>query len=261
MSISLVLIPLALAIRAAISAKDFDRWLESNKKTLRTTIDSEELLEQILNTAGYDFLKYGGVYKTHFHSTQNPDQYLLWEKRSGKWQAIFDIHDQPELIQSFVDSLEQTTQQQIFLDTVEQLELQAAKSLTTAQTKQAYPTNFKDREVLLKTLLDFGIQINRSSSPENQFNPCEIDCIVGGSRLLFKQEGESPFYVEIENSPNIREIYLQLSMLDEEYKKSLQSLTYEKIKNRAAARQLEIESEEILEDQSIMITLNINRRE
>ena len=64
--------------------------------------------------------------------------------------------------------------------------------------------------------------------------------------------------VEIVNSGNVKEVFSQLSLLDDDYKNNVQAYTYENLKNNLIDNDLEIENEEILEDDSIVITVNLD---
>lgn len=68
-----------------------------------------------------------------------------------------------------------------------------------------------------------------------------------------------PIHVEVHNPPDMRKIFEYLTHLDDDYKRCLQSIVYEKLKERVAERNMTIESEEILEDNSIVLTINVRR--
>ena len=112
-----------------------------------------------------------------------------------------------------------------------------------------FPTNFRDGELLFRTLKEFG------ANPVRQGDA--IQCRVGESTLIFRRHQDAPFHVEIQNAPDLRRIFEYLSDVDEDYRRCLQSIVYEKLKKRAAAKNLTIESEEVLDDNSIVVTLGI----
>src|SRR5690606_35766729 len=86
-----------------------------------------------------------------------------------------------------------------------------------------------------------------------------MKCRVEDSLLIFRQSPshDSPFYVEVHNAPDLRKVYQYLSDVDDEYKRCLQSMVYEKLKEREEAKNMTVESEEVLEDNSIVLTINI----
>jgi len=117
---------------------------------------------------------------------------------------------------------------------------------------QSFPTNFRDGAILTRTLKEFGV------NPIQGVNGT-ITCTVQGTHLTFRQHGDAPFSVEMENPPSLQEIFMYLSDVDDEYKRCVQALVYEKLKQRAAEQNLAIETEEVLDDNSIVITLTIQK--
>jgi len=64
--------------------------------------------------------------------------------------------------------------------------------------------------------------------------------------------------VEVKNSPNLDEVYRYMSDIDDDYKRCVQTAVYEKVKARAAERDMVVESEEVLQDKTILITLRVS---
>lgn len=244
MSVSLALIPIALTLRAVMGKDQFDDWADSMQVKVATNFTNELDLVKTLRRAGYDAEKTGGSIKTHLDGEK---QFFYWEQLDGKWHAIFAKSDSPAVLEQFMNDLEQQSQRKIFTGGIHQAETQLHQD-----SVQTFPTNFRDGGILTRTLKEFGV------------NPIQgadgiITCTVQGTKLTFRQHGDSPFTLEMQNPPNLHEIFLYLSDVDDEYKRCVQSLVYEKLKQRAADKNLSIESEEVLDDNSIVITLNIER--
>ena len=55
----------------------------------------------------------------------------------------------------------------------------------------------------------------------------------------------------------MRKVFEYLSNLDDDYRRCLQAVVYERLKERAAEKNMTIESEEVLEDNSIVPTINV----
>ena len=64
--------------------------------------------------------------------------------------------------------------------------------------------------------------------------------------------------MKIRGNSQIRGIYEQLNAIDEEYKKNVQSYTYNKVVEKLKQTNMNIESEEVMEDDSLVLTININ---
>lgn len=69
---------------------------------------------------------------------------------------------------------------------------------------------------------------------------------------------DAPFSLEIIKAPDLKPIFHSLSTLDEDYKRQIQSATLKNLKQKIQEKELAIESEEVLEDNSIVLTLSIN---
>jgi hypothetical protein len=242
MSVSLALIPIALTLRAVMGKDQFHNWVDSMQVKVATSFENEQDLIQTVQRAGYDAQKFGGSIKTHLNGEE---QCFFWELVDGKWHAIFEKGDSQNVIQQFMQDLEHHSQRKIFSGEYNQAENQLEK-----EPAHVFSTNFRDGNLLTRTLKEFGVN-------PIQGNNGDISCTVQGTQLTFRQHGDSPFAVEIKNAPNLQDIYLYISDVDDEYKRCVQAMVYEKLKQRAAEKNLSVESEEVLEDNSIVITLNI----
>ncbi|WP_010277543.1 hypothetical protein [Paenibacillus senegalensis] len=82
---------------------------------------------------------------------------------------------------------------------------------------------------------------------------------ANGTELTFIQsEPDAPFDVS-DHTPRLEEVFRYLSDLDEHYKKVLQAMIYGLLKKRSTNRQITLEQEEVLDDHSIVIALNVER--
>lgn len=111
------------------------------------------------------------------------------------------------------------------------------------------PTNYRDKELLIKTLNDFnahGIKVKRD----------DIVCSVGKHRLRFIKENEN-YMVSLSAIKNSEQLLEELRCLDGLYKANLQEQVYKSTKEQLKQRGMMIESEEILEDNSIILTVSV----
>ncbi|WP_043931128.1 hypothetical protein [Bacillus sp. EB01] len=243
MSVSLALIPLALALRVVMGKDKFNDWVESAQMKVSTTFKNELDLVRTVRMAGYDAEKWGGSIKTHLDGEK---QFFFWERIDGKWHAVFSKYDSMPVLERFMKDLEVKSDRKLFVTGMEDIGAQVQEDAV-----KIFPTNFMDGDLLTKTLKDFGVNPYRKDNGE-------IVCTIQGTPMTFRQTGAgTPFTVELKNPPDMHEVFMYMSDIDEEYKRCLQSAVYEKLKQRAAAKNLSIESEEVLDDNSIVITLNI----
>lgn len=114
-----------------------------------------------------------------------------------------------------------------------------------------YQTVFMDRDLLMKTLQEYGIQtlvVNKN----------RVSADIENFHLEFYRENETvPFDLKVTCTEECDETVI-LSDLNSEYGMNAQEETYIKIKERLAQKNMKIDEEEILEDDSIMLTINLD---
>ncbi len=240
MSVTLTLIPLVLVLRAAMGSKNLNDWIESSQIKIPTNIKDENELIVLVKKAGYDVMKEGKLLKTHFNGGRD---FFFLEKVNGVLTATFSKSDSVEAIKKFINDVEIIAQRKIFNYNIENNE-------ENIQEK-SFPTNFVDEKLLIKTLVDYGINTQ-------VFKDGTIQCNVDNTSLIFHKENSSNYEVKIIGNSQIRGVYEQLNAIDEEYKKNVQSYTYNKVVEKLKQTNMEIQSEEVMEDDSLLLTININ---
>jgi len=238
-SVSLALIPAALAMRVVMGKENFENWVQSMQVRMPTNFEHEVDLVVTVRKAGYDAEKWAGLVKTHLRGKRD----FFWELVDGTWTAVFAKTDSQESVSRFVQDLEEKTGRKIFA-TEEDI------GRTPVAQNQTFPTNFRDEQLLVSTLRDYDLQPNVQADGQ-------VTCLVERSVLRFHPAEEGPFSVEVENAPNLQQVFQLLSTLDEDYKRGVQAVTYEKLMGRVEEKNLVVESEEVLEDNSIVVTLNV----
>lgn len=240
MSVSLALIPVALTMRIVMGKEGFENWVQSMQIRMPTNFEHEVDLVVTVRKAGYDAEKWAGLIKTHLKGERD---FFFWELVDGTWTAVFAKSDSQEMISRFVRDLEEKTGRRIFVT-------EEGHGNTFVTENQTFPTNFRDEQMLINTLRDYGLQPSVQTSGE-------VTCRVEQSILRFRPAEEGPFSVEVENAPNLQQVFQLLSTLDEDYKRGVQATAYEKLMGRVEEKNLVVESEEVMEDNSIVITLNV----
>jgi hypothetical protein len=240
MSISLILLPVALALRVVMGKQNFESWIDSLQIKVATEFQDEKDLFITVRKAGYDAEQWGGTIKTH---ARGEEFFFFWEQIDGVWTAVFAKSDSKTDIKRFIRDLEQKTGRRIF-------KLDDDGQNVVMPTTKTFPTNFRDSELLMKALGDYGL------TPV-QAGDGAIACQAGNCQLTFRKAENQPFSVEVRNSPDVRQIFQHLNEINDGYCHSVQSRTYQNLTSRIAERGLVIEREEVLDDNSIVITLNI----
>lgn len=242
MSVSLALVPVALALRFFMGKKRFDAWIESMQVKIPTTFKDENDLITTVRKSGYDADKWGGSYKTHI---KGEEFFFFWELVNNRWTAIFGKSDNREDIKAFIRDLEAKAGRSLF-----EWEEEGIKP-AVIQTR-TFPTNFRDSEMLQKTLVDYGL------SPAREKNGTLI-CKVSGMTLQFSQADTQPFSLEVINPLDMQHLYTNINKIDEMYGTNVQKATYDRLTSKIKDHGIIIQNEEIDEaDQSMVITLSLN---
>jgi hypothetical protein len=260
MSVSIALLPVALVMRLVMGKEGFENFVKSQEHRVKTDFSSEAELSHAVKKSGHDVIRFGNkLLKTHLRGETD---FFFWEMVDGRWEAIFSIHDDPEMLRQFMVRVELAAGRGVFRrGTQEQrrivgeVEQAAGRGVSHQDTARAaapmrFPTNFTDAKLLLEALRDFG------ANPA-QTNAGDIICRVGKSELRFTQRDGQAFSVEISDAPDLEQIYQHLADIDEDYKRCVQTAVYEKVKARAESQGLILEGEEVLEDRTILMTLQI----
>ena len=112
-----------------------------------------------------------------------------------------------------------------------------------------YKTAFKDEELLIKTLSEHGVE-------NIQTNKDKIYCKLDALKFEFEKNDEGVYVMTINH--NDEQDLDVVKDLGEEYQMNVQEQSYNNIKKKLENQNLEIDSEEVLEDNSIMITVNLD---
>ena len=114
-----------------------------------------------------------------------------------------------------------------------------------------YETTIIDKEILIKTLKEHG-------ATKVKVNGEEITCDCEEFRLVFeKTETDKPYLMQITytSDKNLNEFVENISS---EYTANAQEISYNKIKGRLADKNLQIYEEEIYDDNTIVLTVDLD---
>lgn len=248
MSVSLVMLPVALAMRVVLGEEGFEKWLRDAEERFVTGFKSRAELIRTVRGAGYDAEEWGGLIKTHIDGER---QFIFWQLEEGQWVAIFSRSQVPGISDRFMQELEAKAGRKIWITDEETA---GAPARARREASSVFPTNFRDGPLLVETLERFGIQPTVHATGE-------ITASLGRSPVTFRPGGETaPYSVEIGNVPDLRGTFQQLSRVDEAYKQGVQSGALATLRERIRDRNLTIEREETLEDRSVVLTLAIGGR-
>ncbi len=117
--------------------------------------------------------------------------------------------------------------------------------------ERSFETPFMDKDLLIKTLTEHGVR----GLSENEYG--QIKCYTGHYELNFeKMEADKPYFVVIK-ALDTDDIETKLDDLNNEYAVNVQEESYNNIVARLKENNMQIENEEVCEDNTIVLTVNL----
>ncbi len=119
------------------------------------------------------------------------------------------------------------------------------------QQLPALETAFAEVEILQKTLSQHGLQVQAISENELFVRS------DSGELRYFRNDSNEAFSLELRNISNMHELLDSVDELENEYGRNVQTFTYNKVMTGLIEHGMTVDTEEILEDDSILLTLNL----
>lgn len=203
---------------------------------IQTNIKPEEL-KRFLRKSNY--LYYEGNSQTPL---KNSDATLNWVLKNGYYVAEFSgknnaaINKEAEII-------------------FRKLNIAAGRDLRLINDQSTivytYNTNYTDKGTLLNTLIEHGAEELVETGEE-------ISCKLFGMEMVYyKKDGGGAYTLDITQVSDKGECEDVINDLNEEYGLNIQEMTYNKIKERLEQENMRLESESVLEDNSIILTIDV----
>jgi len=203
---------------------------------IQTNIKQEEL-RALLHAANY--LYYEAESQTPL---KNSNATLNWILKDGYYYAEFTGTNNAAI----------TKEAQIIfrkLNRAAGRDIRLINDLST--TIYTYNTNYTDKNILLNTLLEHGAE-------EISEIGDEVSCKLFGMEMIYyKKDDTSGYTLDITQVSNKSECEDLINDLNEEYGLNVQEITYNKIKERLEQENLQLESETVMDDNSIVLTIEV----
>ena len=203
---------------------------------IQTNIKKEEL-KQLLHKTNY--LYYEANAQTPL---KNSNASLNWTLKNGYYVAEFAGYNNAAI----------TKEAEIIF---RKLNIAAGRDLRlindTFTTVYTYKTNYMDKGVLLNTLIEHGAE-------EISEVGDEVTCKLFGMEMVYHKKDPSGAYtLDITQVSDKDECQDVINDLNEEYGLNIQEMTYNKIKERLERENMRLESEAVLDDNSIILTIEV----
>lgn len=216
-------------------------------------VESLPELKTILKNAKVGIKKDGLFNKTYFNDFDDKYiffnyKYVLWVERDGLMTMTYDVDDDENEIQQFMNKIEKSAGCKLFYGT-KQGAINRIEELNTPP-EYMYQTKFTDKDIITKILK--GNNIN----PKVTSNGFEFN-ISGFGINLYKTKEEN-YEIKAIGNGNTGVIESMLGKLTTEYDKIVQTNICNNIKQRVAkSPTMRLEQEQILEDDSVLLTIRI----
>lgn len=203
---------------------------------IRTNITENELKE-LLKNFGYEYNELNS--ETPLKMSSNK---IIWSLENGQYTAQLK-NIKANHIRGEVEHL------------FNAFSLKAGRDIRKIENKSTYTftykTNYTDKGILLNTLTEHGA---KNITETNDKISCEL---FGMMMSYIKKSDTGAFELVIERVTDKNECESLISDLNDEYGLNIQELTYKKILDRINSENMRLESEEVLEDNSIVLTIEV----
>lgn len=203
---------------------------------IQTNIKPEEL-KQILKKSKY--LLFEGNMQTPL---KNSNATLNWVLKDGYYRAEF----------SGLNNTAIAKEAEIIF---RQMNVAAGRDLRLINEQSTivytYNTNYTDKGMLMNTLVEHG-------ATEIAETGEEVSCKLFGMEMIYyKKDSNGAYTLDITQVSDKCECEDVINDLNEEYGLNIQEMTYNKIKERLDQENMRLESETVLDDNSIILTIDV----
>lgn len=225
--------------RRKMGAKNFDEWVKSLVIYKYTPFKSNDEVKKYVTMAGYD-LKIIQTNKYIYVKTHLKNDEVYWIFENGKIVASFSSDIDKRIMNKFISDIEAVFGQKCFFD----------KQITTNSIQRTFPTIYTDTNILRKALKELHFNVREN---QNGFT-FELKAYT----VTLKFNSNSPYDFIVKGYGDLKEIHEYFNMLETSYQKVSQENICNNIKSKLAkSSKMHLEQEEILEDNSVLLTISI----
>lgn len=246
MSINIIAIPLALAMYTIMGKEEFERFVSSQfiNFPINRNIDVS-ILREVVTSAGFDFTEVFGIYKTHLSNRR----FFTWDWNKDHFEASFPRDCDKDIIVQVINKITACSKYKIFetKNIINEFEYHLNDIVS-----QEFPTIYKDLNILISVLKSYGYDIVSFSN-----NGFKVK--IGELYIEFYQRDDFSTIMRVPkiiSSDQIQILKRMTPRFEKKYRKYLQIETIEKIKHEARKRNWSIESQNIMKDGTVVITIN-----
>lgn len=256
MSLEVTLIPLAFVIVNVLDHEYYKSWMKRKRVEKKTDYESIDDFIADINKTNYKYSVYQGTVRI----CGNNGKIFYFVKQQNKWVLSFSEYDDKQEIGDFLKMLSKvsagkvTEELPLFSDTRKsEIQISAGNNTMPVLGKKEailYPTIYNDESLLLEGLKRMGISYTRKGN--------NIEYIKDDVTITFIKNTDGKFYMRTVGDISEEEVYRSLQELDIIYKKDVQRQAYENVMKELSKHNASIVKETIAEDETIVLTLNVD---
>ncbi|MCK9467489.1 MAG: hypothetical protein M0P94_04150 [Candidatus Absconditabacterales bacterium] len=235
MSVSLAMIPVAIALRIMMGEESFNQFVESSQIKIPVGVKNSSELIKLVKKSGFDIKRFGQSYKSHYNGKNN---YFFWDLIDGVWNICLDRSIPKQDIDRILNDISQGFGRKISAD------INIQKNIRT------FPTIFTDEKMLLNTLKKIGLEYMVED------NGILVNTVE--TQLEFIKNSTGFYSVTVKDETKLPEIYKSLTDIMRIYKEKVQQHTYNNVIEKLDKQNYKIENEERLEDNTIILTVSVD---
>ena len=255
--------------RKRMGNRAYEEWVKSQETRYFTTFKSESEVKDFMREAGYDYKRINtGRYlyiKTHIGS----DDYdcVWWLYRGDEIIAAINNDVNKIYVEKYMQKVERVAGKKCFFETekarseffktkyepkkiTKVVKTQAITKEVEEMPEHNFPTIYTDTEILKSALKNVGTNFTiHNDSFEFMLDGCEID--------IYKDSG-SNYEFKIIGKCDLKNVHKVFTQIETEYNRIVQHNMCEKIKNKVTkSPTMQLVQEEVLEDESVLLTISI----
>jgi len=241
--------PVLGVMRLTMGEEKFNAWLDSDIVRFHTNFTDQDELMVAVKKGGYDAAPWGkDSVKTHL----NKEDWFFWEIYKNQWTMRINKSFDKGEVKKLMQAIEEKNGRQIFISARANNQ-QEKQQVIAPEVESALPTIYASQELLVKTLKQHGVQ-------DLQVQQGQVLCNINGYKLKYYRNSDMdgvPYELAVTSRNDLRKLYSEITSLNECYQSNVQEQVYVNVKKKLEEKQAVIENEEIMEDNSIILTVTI----
>ncbi len=225
--------------RRKMGSKKFEEWVKSQQITKFTNFESHDEAKKYVKKAGYNY-EMIATNRYLYVKTHIGNEVIYWIDEKGKVAFAVSVNVNKQLLATFMKKVEAIVGRPCFFDSVS----------ATKIPEYNFATIFTDKSTLQQALKNLGLQaIQTGDNLTFEIPKCRIELYTTkNSAYEFKAVGYA----------DLKDIHKYFSKIETEYEKITQKKICENIKTKVMkSPTMQLEQEEVLEDNSILLTIKI----